>query len=473
MVDGGEEELMDVAREETEAFVCGVCGGTFPVEQVYDDAGSIVCVSCYQQRAAAKTPASSSAPAIAAPKPLSKPAKLLARVTCPHCWFQFPPQDVVWVSEHSDLRGDVILGPDAQSRFLPSRFTPAGQAIDARGMVCHELACPKCHLPIPRVLLDHHPLFISIIGVQASGKSYLLTSMAWELRRTLGKEFGIGFADADPVANRFLNEYEQMLFLAADPDRPVVLEPTQREGHLYDQIRLGRQIVNLPRPVLFSLRKGAGREKELRVLCLYDNAGEHFRPGEDRPGSPVTRHLAMAGVLMFLFDPTQDPRFRERCRGICEHPQMAASIKTERQDVVLAEAAARVRRYAGLAENAMHERPMIVLVGKSDVWRSLIDADIETEPVIHDQGKPALLDFTRVEDVSARLRKLLIEVAPEFVAVAEGFCRHVIYIPVSAIGRAPEAGGFVRPRDIRPTWVTVPVLYMLGAWARGWVEGRG
>ena len=63
-----------------------------------------------------------------------------------------------------------------------------------------------------------------------------------------------------------------------------------------------------------------------RALGLYDNAGEHFLPGRDTLGSPVTRHLARSRVLFFLFDPTQDPRFRKACSGKMHDPQMAEGL---------------------------------------------------------------------------------------------------------------------------------------------------
>ena len=91
-----------------------------------------------------------------------------------------------------------------------------------------------------------------------------------------------------------------------------------------------------------------------RVLCVYDNAGESFLPGADTAASPVTRHLAQSRVLLFLFDPTQDMRFRRLCRGTTNDPQMlerSERLERERpvrQETILAEAAQRVRRSTGL-----------------------------------------------------------------------------------------------------------------------------
>ncbi len=85
---------------------------------------------------------------------------------------------------------------------------------------------------MPRGTIEAEPLFVSIIGVPSSGKSYLLTSMVWHLRRLLPTQFAVTFLDADPTVNRSLNEYEETLYLPPDPDRPVALRKTETEGEL-------------------------------------------------------------------------------------------------------------------------------------------------------------------------------------------------------------------------------------------------
>lgn len=114
---------------------------------------------------------------------------LQARVTCPHCWHHFPPEETLWISQHPDLLGDARLGGDHQRRFLPARFTVEGDAIDAKGFPCQSLACPNCHLSVPRALLELQPLFASILGAPASGKSYFLAAMTWQLRQEPGALF--------------------------------------------------------------------------------------------------------------------------------------------------------------------------------------------------------------------------------------------------------------------------------------------
>ncbi|MBM4076408.1 MAG: hypothetical protein FJ267_12305, partial [Planctomycetes bacterium] len=276
-----------------------------------------------------------------------RPAGLLPRVTCPHCWEQFSPEKLLWVSEHSDLLGDQRLGPEQQSRFLPTRFTINGEALDAKGFPCHQLACPTCHLIIPRSLLELEPLFLSIFGAPASGKSYFLAALTWELRKVLPLTFQASFADADPVFNQQLNDYEESVFAGSNGNKLVplanLIRKTEEQGDMYDTVSFGNQTVSYPRPFLFSLqpqpghRKGPDAPKLARTLCLYDNAGESFQPGKDSAAAPVTRHMAQSRVLFFVFDPTQDARFQK----LIGRQDAVPSIRTMRQESILQEAIAR------------------------------------------------------------------------------------------------------------------------------------
>jgi hypothetical protein len=404
---------------------------------------------------------------------------LRAQVVCPNCWHTFPPEDCLWISQHPDLLGDPRLGQDHQIRFLPTRFTVEGDAIDARGFACQSLACPHCHLHIPRALLELQPLFMSILGAPASGKSYFLTAMTWLLRQTLPQRFALTFGDADPASNRSLNEYEERLFLNENQDNLVALDKTALEGDLYNTVLFNGQAVSFPRPFIFSLKplddhpNRAAVSKMSRAICLYDNAGEHYLPGQDTASSPVTRHLALSRVLMFLFDPTQDPRFRRAVGDRSNDPQMGDRARTSRQETILLEAADRVRRYTGLGQTARHERPLMIVVTKFDAWSTLLEDERLTSPwVATKHDKLCALDMTQIESISDRVRSLLGRLTPELVAAAEGFASNVIYVPVSSLGRAPEVDAQsgllgIRPRDLQPTWAEVPFLYAMARWMGG------
>jgi hypothetical protein len=355
------------------------------------------------------------------------------------------------------------------------------------------------------------PVFLSILGAPASGKSYFLAAMTWRLRKVLPKRFSLGLSDADPILNHRLQEYESLQFLNPKQDELVAIEKTQAQGDPYDTVLFGDQRIDYPRPFIFSVVPLEGHPNyraaatAARVLCVYDNAGESFLPGADTAVSPVTRHLALSSVLMFLFDPTQDMRFRKLCSGKTHDPQMAERSerldreRPVRQETILAEAAHRVRRFAGLGQNQKHARPLIVVITKFDTWSSLLKAGDLAVPgaagsqpaiatpstlraarelpppyVANFHGPIAAMRLDVVEHLSQALRSLLWEVSPEIVSVAESFAKRVLYVPVSATGCSPErdprSGAFgFRPRDIKPMWAEVPLLYSMSRWMQGLV----
>ncbi len=389
------------------------------------------------------------------------------------------------MAEHPDLIGDSRLGPEFAVRFLPSRFTADGEAIDPEGQRTTRLACPACHLEVARPLYQIPPVFFSILGAPASGKSYFLASMSWKMRQILPSQFSVAMTDTDAVTNARLLEYEELQFLNPDPDKLVAIEKTQVQGDLYDTVNMGTHSVQYPRPFLFNLQPMAKHpnyaqsRSASKVMCLYDNAGESFLPGQDTTSSPVTRHLALSRCLFFLFDPTQDPRFRQACQGKSNDPQMLpranrlARENSVRQDTILLEAIQRVRRHAGLREDQLHQRPVIIVVTKWDSWETLLPGVTRDEPYI---GLPdvanKVLDGDRIAAVSKQLGDLLRQRTPEIVAAAEGFAADLTFIPVSATGRAPEVdkktGSLgIRPRDMAPYWVEVPLLHAISRWCPG------
>ncbi len=248
-----------------------------------------------------------------------------------------------------------------------------------------------------------------------------------------------------------------------------LIRKTELQGELYDTVAYGHQTVNYPRPFLFTMQPqdghpGADAERLSRILCLYDNAGEHFQPGQDTTASPVTRHLARSQALMFLFDPTQDPRFRAVCRGVEAGGAAQRAARLSRQETILNEAATRIRRHASLSQNTKYERPVIIVLSKLDEWSHLLD--IEAEDPWRTQGNLTGVDAEKIERRSARLRDILRAYCPETVAAAETFAKDITYIAVSSLGsgveRDPASGqSGIRPRNIQPQWVTVPLLYSL------------
>lgn len=401
------------------------------------------------------------------------------QLTCPSCWSKLDPADLLWISSHPDLRGDPYLGSDTLKRFLPSRFDVEGFALDSKGLRCQSLACPRCHLVIPRTLVEVKPIFISILGAPASGKSYFIASCIWELRKRL-RRFHVSFADADPVANQIISRYEQKLFLNEQPSQFVALPKTELEGELYQLVNFGDRQELYARPFVFNLRPtsehlAARRSSDVRLasraLCLYDNAGEHFQPSLESELSPATDHLSLSEALLYIFDPLQHPRFRTRCREFSKDPQLGEEFRCYRQDEVLLEAAKRIRQKANLAHHERIRQPLVVIVNKYDVWKPLLpEVDLRHCEPFHALADGTLgLDLRVIDQVSRQTKLLLENTAPEIIAACDSFGSDVTFVPASPQGCSPErqqtgdavALG-VRPSQIDPLWADVPLLYGMG-----------
>ena len=400
---------------------------------------------------------------------------LVSEVSCPHCWGKFVPERVLFVAEHTDLTGDELLGDDVMTRFRPSRFNPDGDALDARGMPCRTLACPECHRIVPRELLMAEPLILSTIGVPSSGKSYYLAALISELRELFAREFAINFTDVDAAMNAILLGYERRLFGLGDSEKLTSLDKTQMDGELYKAVRMNDQTVMLPQPFLFSMKpvkaKGAGR-----VMCLYDNAGEHFLPGENTSASRGTQHMAHAKMLLYLYDPIQNPSFRRYCAAVSSDPQIQDQVVAEQlpQEAILSEAARRIRDLKRLRPSDSVDKVLMVLVTKADIWAAgnggAVARILEREPFIPARKTKkgvARVDTDRIMEASNLVRDLMLQHDPNFVTTAEDVGDPVVYLPVSALGCSPEAdttdGGTlkVRPKNLSPRWVTSPILYAL------------
>jgi hypothetical protein len=405
---------------------------------------------------------------------------------CPNCWHTFFPEEVLSIAKHPDLIGDPVVGENEYRRFLPTRFNIQGEAIDPKDFPTLDIACPRCHLQIAEPLLEVPQLFVSLLGLPASGKTYLLTAMTWELRRLM-PQAQISFSDADPASNTVIHEYEHTLFLNPTPDGLTEIRKTQTDDpHLYRTAIINAAPVRYPIPLQFRMwpmpsHPGFRDASRIgRVVVLYDNAGEDYLPKGEESGSATVQHMAKSQILFFLFDPTQDPRFRSQCKA--EDPQIRFGSRPNtsttdvviRQETVLRAAAVRIRRYAGLSQDTQLRKPLFIIVPKWDIWRDVADITIDKEPYVEAENGLMGVDVKRIEETSEILRRLFTKLCPEFVATAESLSALVRYIPVSSLGRSPvrvtkgeKTFYGIRPKEITPKWVTVPLLYSLCAWAPG------
>jgi len=375
---------------------------------------------------------------------------------CPVCWLEFDAGDIMHIAVHDSLRGDPVLGEDAPQRFLATRFNDLGQALDAFGLPCTEIACPHCRRAIPPAVLEGPQHILSIVGDQSAGKSYYLTVLIKTLPTTLFNHYDVVFQDADPTGNAPLNEMKKTLFSARTPDE-ARLAKTQLEGAMYERLpRFGRTVA-LPKPFIYTLESKHRPEGRCSVI-FYDNAGEHFQPGRDSADSPGAQHVASSAGIFFLFDPFNQPDFRNRL-GKTSDPQLENPI-VDQQEVILAEMKARLGKLRRLPGNERIDQPLAILVGKCDAWLHLLGREPLQNPLAD-----RLLDQKAIDANSERIRKLLLEICSTVVANAETISNNLRYFPVSSFGHPPVrvASGDVvpDPKHIQPFMVDVPPLWIL------------
>jgi hypothetical protein len=342
---------------------------------------------------------------------------------------------------------------------------------------------------MPAAVLEVPPLFISVIGPPASGKSYFITAMTQILRRVTPR-FKLRFTDTDPASNGTIHEAERILFLNARPDEPTELPKTQQDGRQHRYAMIDGVRTRFPVPLQFDLSPIQGHphakvaHRLRRNIVLYDNAGEDFLPGRTEARSAATRHLARSDMLLVLFDPTQDPRFVEHCS---DDPQLSAGLRPGAQqtlvqfsqEAIVRQVAVHVRDYLRLDHDSQIEKPLLVIVPKSDLLKGLLGPVLDEEPFVDpENGGPICMDVACVEQVSRDIRDHFCRLCPEFVATAESLSSIVRYIPVSSLGCSPtlvrrdhEAFYGIRPIDVRPKWVAVPLLYALAKWAPNGLVG--
>lgn len=425
--------------------------------------GSVMELLTLEPYAAPQHPVTELAPHITTERPASITAPKIdqGKFTCPYCWFRFDRGDVMHIAVHKSLQGDNLRGEDHMLRFLASSFNDKGQALDAMGSPCTDLACPHCHWKLPPGFLDLKPKILSIVGAPSSGKSYYLSVLVKMLEKTLYKNFGIAFYDADPAENASLTRMKNRLF-SGSTAAEAQLSKTALEGDMYVSVqRLGRE-VKMPKPFIFTVSPESDPNSATSVV-FYDNAGEHFEPGANKADSPGAQHIAAAEGIFFLFDPTYNLEFRRILQGISSDPQIA-DRRFDQQETLLAEMNSRVKGLMGVDFRDKIDKPIAMLVGKCDVWQDMIGRENLLNAVTERK-----LDLTVIRRISDLVRGKLLEVTPSIVANAESISDNVMYFPVSSFGCSPDVIGEDHghpilspdPNKISPILVEIPILWIL------------
>jgi DNA-directed RNA polymerase subunit RPC12/RpoP len=123
-------------------FLCPFCGQRLKADE--EIAGTMAdCPRCSTRFSVPQPEISSQESSVETP---AAPARDLAfanpnpngALTCPVCWLRFDKGNIMHIAVHDSLRGDPVLGEDAQQRFLATRFNNADQALDAMGLPCSQ-----------------------------------------------------------------------------------------------------------------------------------------------------------------------------------------------------------------------------------------------------------------------------------------------------------------------------------------------
>ena len=402
-------------------------------------------------------------------KTLAQPAALpdAGNHRCPRCWRRFNTTNVLTI--HPSEYGDEVLGPTELKRFIPKNFGADGIPITADGVPCSRLACPHCRGELPPHFIEKAPHMLSIVGDSMAGKSYFLTVAVRQLKRVLPSKFNINLTDADPGGNDVLSAMISKLFNPSQKPEESFIAKTYLAGDTYRQFERHGVRAFLPKPFTYNL---VSRSRGNSTIVFYDNAGEHFRPGNlERDKSNTTEHLAWASGILFLFDPLQhrdllvlmsdemDPQVRKMKKG--------TGLRFD-QDVILAEIADRLQAWLQLSLGQARDVPLAFVVGKHD----LLTNHLPLENLTLDVCPGGKLSSGAIESNSEVTRSFLRAYCPDIVGAAETISNRVMYFPASAFGsHAIELVGIKSsdkevqlgpdPMKLCPYLVEAPFLWML------------
>ena len=292
---------------------------------------------------------------------------------------------------------------------------------------------------ISRASLEIPSVVISLLGASGSGKSVFLTSTVFTMRQQ-ARRLGLRFQDADLSLNKQLTSDEQRMFLdpAAEEYRPFnsAVEKTKEEDGRFRSSRIDGHIASFVPPYTFVVIPSDGHPKVgeahrlSRLLCLYDNAGEHFRPV--RRCSGETHDPASSSFKGIDVHVRSNEKF-EGCWQLGD--KLTGDWPGDRQDIVLIEAANRIREHAGISSTDPIPQAVVVVLTKFDVWRTLLPEIEELNPLRAWPGTNIeCLAWNEVKTTSALCRDLLCRYSPELVTAADSISNDVVYVPVASVG---------------------------------------
>ena len=131
----------------------------------------------------------------------------------------------------------------------------------------------------------------------------------------------------------------------------------------------------------------------------------------------------------------------------------------------------KISRVLGKPTSEKLETPLAILIGKCDIWHSLVpNWDKIVNPINNDN----FLLQEAIDSNSNIIRNFLNDYAPDIVATAERISREVRYFPFSSFGHKPKEYKFVNQQDnmevrdiapdpsrIEPHMIEIPTVWAL------------
>ncbi|MDO5553779.1 MAG: hypothetical protein Q4G68_08455 [Planctomycetia bacterium] len=417
-------------------------------------------------------------------------------IKCPHCAAQFRAEDTLWVANRNSECRDARV-PNEPIRFSPRHFTPDAHALDAENRECEAVACPHCHLQFDQEYLETQPFMLTLAGGRRTGKTFFLTAMVWWMKRSL-QNYGLELHES---CSELCTEWARMIELlfptrATGPaikkleyscDATIaksVFIPDSKMDTYDQNAPPGDHPVVLWTPALYFINRTDDISRKY-AICLYDQYELDLPAGTEFPPRTISGSISLGDALFFFYDPVQNFHFMQsplltarQADAFNTQDDMNDTTILDDPITVFNDMAKRIRaeyrNETGQRLSAMekYDRPLVIVVTKCDVWKSLlpdtIQAHLNDDPVLS-TGKKLSLDSRILQDVSDAILALFAEYAPEFLNVVSAFATDVLFLPVSVTGvncSVPDSdlgdeNANLSRAGASPVWVGVPLLYAM------------
>jgi hypothetical protein len=315
-------------------------------------------------------------------------------------------------------------GYDQEPPLKPLTDFPAG--LLAR-RVCH---FPDCGQLLPPDLDERQAHILSVVGLNAAGKTYYLATALTEATNGSGLD-AAGFLEFEPdeeTAQRFFTDYYSEVYR----DNRLLLPTRERSGAHQESLN-------------FRTRIDGGRPM---LVMTHDVAGETLMNFAKR--AQDASFLRRSSAVIFLVDPLEFDAVREHA-----HDQVQG--RTIHQRDLLA-ATLRELEFAP----GRRQVPVAVVISKADLLEPFLpDGFPLLGPAPRRRGQTEEDWLADLKQTSAVVREVLLELGQgRLVRAAESF-GDVSFHAVSALGGRPAPGGPIRPNPRRVLDPLALVLWRL------------